>query len=338
MKKNKRSNDWIVGLSIISALVLIVVATLWLQQADIGGKRQSLTARFRDVGNMQVGNSVVIRGVVAGRVKGIELADSGWVTAEFDLKDDVTLPVDPVVLIQAATLFGEWQAMVTPRSGVPDIREVHAQLNDVDFAPQGSLPGAVLPDIAQLTTVAGGIAGNVASLAERVRTAFDEQAARELRTTLANFNRMSNDLARMVQRQSRNLDSIALAVRSGAGTLSEASESLARTIGRADSATADGELQQILSDTRVATTNVRDASERLNTLMSSLELTGTSVRGAMDRMDSVLAKVDRGEGSLGLLITDQSLYRSSDSLLIEMRALIADVKKDPRRYFRMSVF
>jgi phospholipid/cholesterol/gamma-HCH transport system substrate-binding protein len=76
----KRSNDWIVGSVVIAATVMIVAATLWLQQADIGKRRESATARFRDVGNMQVGNAVVIRGVRSGRVQRIELADSGWVT------------------------------------------------------------------------------------------------------------------------------------------------------------------------------------------------------------------------------------------------------------------
>lgn len=334
----RRSNDWMVGAAIVVTLVLVVASTLWLQQADLGGERLGVTARFRDVGNMQVGNAVVIRGVRSGRVKGIELGENGWVTAELELDEGIDLPPDPVVLIQAASLFGEWQATVTSRTGVPDNREVHAQLNDEDLAPKGALPGAVLPDIAQLTTVAGGIAGNVASVAERVRTAFDDEAARELRASLRNFNQLSSDLARTVRSQSRNLDSIAVDVRAGAGDLNEAASALARTIGRIDTATDSGEIRGIVEETQRASQNIREASARLNALMASLESAEVSLRGVVVKADSVLGKVDRGDGSLGLLINDPSLYRNSDSLMVDLRALIADVKKDPRRYFGIKIF
>lgn len=334
----KRSNDWLVGAAIIATLVLVVASTLWLQQADIGGGRLAVSARFRDVGNMQVGNAVVIRGVPSGRVKRIELVEAGWVLADLELAEGIALPPDPVVLIQASSLFGEWQATVTSRDGVPAVREVHAQLDDIDRAPSGALPGAVLPDIAQLTTVAGGIAGNVASVAERVRTAFDDEAARELRASLRNFNQVSAELARTVRLQGRNLDSIAVDVRAGASDLSDAAASLSRTISRVDTATATGEVRNIVEETQRASQNIREASARLNALMASLESAEVSLRGVVVKADSIFGKVDRGEGSIGLLVNDPSLYRNSDSLLIDLRALIADVKRDPKRYFGLRLF
>lgn len=335
---NKRSNDWIVGIVVIVSTALIVAATLWLQQADLGGKRETATARFRDVGNMQVGNALVIRGVPSGKVRQIELAPSGWVTATFDLAEGIVLPDDPVVLIQASTLFGEWQAVMTSRSGVPAIREVLDQLADVTDAPAGSLPGAVLPDIAQLTTFAGGIASNVASVAERVRVAFDDEAARELRTTIRNFSALSTDLSRTVRVQTRNLDSVAVDVRAGANDLSAASAALARTVARVDSATAGGEVRSIVEETQRAAANMREASLRLADLMRALESAEANLRGAVIKSDSVLGKINRGEGSLGLLVNDPSLYRNTDSLLIDLRALIADVKRDPKRYFGIRIF
>ena len=45
-----------------------------------------------------------------------------------------------------------------------------------------------------------------------------------------------------------------------------------------------------------------------------------------------MAKINRGQGSLGLMVNDPSLYRNADSLLVTMRSLIADVKARPSRY------
>ena len=334
----QRSNDWLVGSVIIVVMVGIVVTTLWLQQADLGDRRTGVTARFRDVGNMQVGNAVVIRGVRAGRVQGMTLGANGWVIVEMDLDEGIALPLDPVVLIQTATLFGEWQATVTSRAAAPQIEDVVAQLADSDGAPSGALPGAVLPDIAQLTTMAGGIAGNVADISDRVRVAFDDSAARELRTSIRNFTILSADLARTVRIQGRNIDSIAARVKVGADDFSESSAALRRTMERLDSATGTGEVASILSETQRAAVNMRAASERLAALSLSLTSTESSLRGAVTKADSVLAKVDRGEGTLGLLVNDPSLYRNSDSLLVEMRSLMADFRRDPKKYFSLRVF
>lgn len=333
-----RSNDWLVGIAIIATMVLVVAATLFLQQTDLGEKRTGISARFRDVGNLQPGNVVVIRGVRAGRVRSIELADRGWVVVDMDLDEGVLLPVDPVVLIQSSSLLGEFQALVSARSGAPQIREVEQQLTDTAGAPLQALPGAVLPDLAQLTTVAGGIAGNVASVAERVRTAFDDSAARELRASIRNFSTLSQDLARAVRVQSRNLDSIAVDVRSSMSDVARTAEAIRKTTGRVDSATAAGEIANIIKETERATANLRAASTRLNDLTMALQESEAGLRSTIAQADSVLGKVNRGEGTLGLLVNDQSLYRNSDSLLVDLRTLINDFKRDPKRYFALRVF
>jgi phospholipid/cholesterol/gamma-HCH transport system substrate-binding protein len=287
---------------------------------------------------MQVGNQVVIRGVLAGRVEEIALAENGWVTAELSLSEGIRVPRDPVVMIQAATLFGEWQAVISSRSGAPAIREVLLQLDDTLGAPPATLAGAVLPDIAQLTSVAGGIAGNVASVAERVRVAFDDSAARELRSTIRNFNQMSSELAAAVRLQSRNLNLVAEEVRGGVGDLSAGAAALQRSIGRLDSATSAGEVQSIIGDTRRAAANMLEVSTRLQAITLSLERAEVGLRGVVTKADTLLGRVERGEGTIGLLVNDPSLYRNSDSLVIDLRAFLADFRRNPKRYVNLSVF
>ena len=333
-----RSNDWLVGAAILATMGLVIAATLFLQQADLGERRQEVTARFRDVASLQVGNAVVIRGVRSGRVREIELAPNDWLQVTMDLDEGVALPTHPVGLIQSSSLLGEFQLLIAPMTGAPQIREVTAQLEDSVGAPREAFPGAVLPDIAQLTTVAGGIAGNVASVAERVRTAFDDSAARELRASIRNFTQLSQDLARAVRVQSRNLDSIAVNVRSSMADVARTAEAIRLTSGRVDSATAQGEIANIIKETELATANLRAASARVNDLTVSLQRSEQNLHGAIAKADSVLGKVNRGEGTLGLLINDQSLYRNSDSLLVDLRTLINDFRKDPKRYFALRVF
>lgn len=211
----------------------------------------------------------------------------------------------------------------------------------VDSIPIGILiagfTGIVLALLASYSFT-GGIAGNVASVAERVRVAFDDSAARELRTTIRNFNTMSTQLTATVRTQSRNLDSVAANVRVGAQDLSTGMLAFQRSVSRLDSATSQGEVERIIGETQQAAINLRAISERLATMSVSLQQTEGSLRSALGKADTIFGRIERGEGSLGLLVNDPSLYRNSDSLMVDLRSLIADFRRNPKRYVNLSIF
>jgi phospholipid/cholesterol/gamma-HCH transport system substrate-binding protein len=39
-----------------------------------------------------------------------------------------------------------------------------------------------------------------------------------------------------------------------------------------------------------------------------------------------------------MLVNDPAFYQNSDSLVMELRALIADFRKNPRRYVNLRIF
>lgn len=333
----KRANDFIVGITIILAILIIGGATLWVKQADPGRRRTTVTARFRDVGNARVGAKAVIRGVQSGRVQEMRLADNGWVEVELSIEPEVELPRDAVVLLNESSLFGEWQATVLERAGLPRDEEVARQISEAEFG-QGVLPGATLPDIAKLTAVAGRIAGDVASVAERVDVAFDDRAARELRASIRNFADLSTVLAQTVRAQSKNLDEMSASVRGGVNSLVGAVADMRAVSARVDSSTERGEVRQIVEDAGMAARELRAASERLSTMSVRLADSEARLQTFLARSDSVMNRINRGEGSLGLLVSDPSLYHSSDSLMRELRELVADMKRNPKKYVNVRVF
>lgn len=334
----KRSNDFIVGLTVLVGVVAIVAATLWVKQADLRNKTERVTARFRDVGNVRVGASVVLRGVRAGRVEKIELGDGGWVEVSMTLDPEVQLPRDPVVLLNESSLFGEWQATITEEAAFPRDELVARQLAEARSAGGSALPGATLPDIAQLTAVAGRIAGDVASVAGRFEVAFDDEAARELRSSIRNFATLSASLSQTVKAQSRNLDALSADMRRGMNRLANAAESVDRVAHRVDSSTATGQVRHIVDDIAVAATTLKEMSEEMRAMSRQLTRAQGRLESVLTTTDSVMLKINTGQGSIGLLVNDPSLYRNGDSLVTELRALIADIKAHPRKYVNLRVF
>ena len=59
-----------------------------------------------------------------------------------------------------------------------------------------------------------------------------------------------------------------------------------------------------------------------------------------NRVDQVVAGLESGRGTAGQLLHDRQLYENMNRAVLEVRELIAEVRKDPRKYLnvRVSIF
>lgn len=333
----KRANDVLVGSVVLIVIAALVAGILWVKQSDIGRRQSEIVAHFRDVGNARVGNSVVVRGVVGGRIEGIELAPEGWVEVRMRLDPSVRMPVDPVVLLNESSLFGDWQATIVERRALPADAGLAREVADAS-RDSGVLPGASLPGIGKLTAVAGQIAGDVASVASRFGTAFDDSAARDLHASIRNVADLSATLRSVTQAHASDLDTLSDQLRDAMGTLNRAANVVELTARRLDSATTSDQARQLVTNFSDAAFELRHAATQVRDLSTRFRSTQARAEAFLATGDSVLAKMNRGQGTLGLLLNDPSLYLRADSLLLELRALSADVRANPKRYVSVRLF
>jgi phospholipid/cholesterol/gamma-HCH transport system substrate-binding protein len=332
----RKRQDFLVGATVLVVTVMLLVSVLWMQQSDPTRRRQRIVARFQDVGNARVGNAAVIRGVRAGRIQQIELGDDGAVLVHLSLERGAQLPLDPVVLLNESSLFGEWQATIMERSSLPRDESVRRQIatNNVD----GQLPGATLPDIAKLTAVAGQIAGDVAEVAGRVDVAFDATAAQELRASIRNFAVLSSTLATTVRDHATDIDTLSTHLRSAVNTLNRTARTTEIIANRVDSSMASGELRRLIDDLGVAAAELRATTTTLHAMSKQLAGTQNRLDSFLTSGDSVLTQMHSGQGTLGRLLTDSSLYVGTDSLVTSLRALVGEVRANPKKFFNLRVF
>ena len=55
------------------------------------------------------------------------------------------------------------------------------------------------------------------------------------------------------------------------------------------------------------------------------------------RLDTVLQNLNAGEGTAGRLLRDKQLYENMNQTITEIRALVAEITKDPRKYLNVKV-
>ena len=63
-----------------------------------------------------------------------------------------------------------------------------------------------------------------------------------------------------------------------------------------------------------------------------------SLRTTTGKLNATLAKLEKGEGTAGKLLTDTLLYRDVRSLVTRLDSVTADFKKNPKRYINLTIF
>ena len=58
----------------------------------------------------------------------------------------------------------------------------------------------------------------------------------------------------------------------------------------------------------------------------------------MARLSRIAARVEAGEGSIGRLFVDTTLALQAEDLLEQMSSLLDDIRANPRKYVRLSIF
>jgi phospholipid/cholesterol/gamma-HCH transport system substrate-binding protein len=114
------------------------------------------------------------------------------------------------------------------------------------------------------------------------------------------------------------------------------------------------ELRAAFAELRLAAIALRRTAEGVESAETGAALTGaigeversaqalTSAAGRLEEslgsFASVMEKIDNGNGTLGRLVNDGTMYDEMNNTLREMRALAADIRERPSRYINVRVF
>lgn len=334
----KRRNAFAVGATVIVAALLTTAAAIWLGHVQIGARPERVTARFRTVEGLGVGAPVTLRGVKVGQVYSVALTDDNWVVATLKLEDRPEIPASPAVIASTASLFGEWEAKIISLTDPLEDPTVVADLMAAKEAGPDDWPGATLPDIGQLTAQAGRIAGDIALLTDRVGAVFDSTTAAKVRSSLDEFLAMVNRLTAFTDRQTKKVDSLSTAALTGTTDFAGAARNLQATMARLDSATSDGQLASIVNSAQGSSADLRAATADLRTLLGAAREHEVSLVRVLVAADSIMARLQAGQGTLGMLTRDSALYVETTATMRALHELIADIQVNPRKYFKFSVF
>ena len=92
-----------------------------------------------------------------------------------------------------------------------------------------------------------------------------------------------------------------------------------------------------------ATNNLQTLTDRLNRgegtagkLMTDATLFNR-LNSVADRFDQLMTRLNDGQGTAGQLLKDKQLYENMNGAVTDLRTLIVDIKKDPKKFLNVKV-
>lgn len=334
----RRGRELLVGAVIIAAVVVGVVGTLWLKGSNWGQPDLPVEVLLRDVAQLSAGNSVKFRGVKIGQVEGIAVEPTGLaVRVHLRLDGDVVIPDDAVVVLAPESFFGDWQAEIVTKDRYPGFTffEVPADEMVRDTLVLG---GYALPELSRLTASAEQISDNLADLSERLEVAFNEETATNMAQAIANVEAVTSELRSFVSSESASASNLARTADSALVEIREASRMARMSFARLEQVMASNQLDSIVVNVAAATGSIQQIASELEGPSQNLSRTLASADSAFQRLDELTARVAAGEGAVGRLLVDSTLAVRAEDVLLSLDLLLQDVRENPRRYVRLSIF
>ena len=328
---------------LIAVFALVMAGLLIFAVGGAGGffwQTYSLKVRFVNVAGLMAGSPVRVAGVSVGSVTDVELTPTGVVVVFTVNQDMQPLVTDKsIATIGSISLLGEGAVDLTARpDGVP--------IPEWGFVNSGVAEGS----IAQLTTEATSGLSEAKALVEDLRKGkgtmgklfTDESLYRELESMVTASERVASAIASgkgtagkfandprlydEMQKSVANLNAITTKLRNGEGSLGQLMN--------------DPALAKSLNAT---STNLETMTGRLNRgegtagKLLNDDALYKKIDGMTARVDSVLQQLNEGQGTAGLLLRDKQLYENMNQTVSEMKSLIAEIKKDPKKYLNVKV-
>ena len=299
-----REHEIILGAVVFAAAIILVLGTVWLSEqyaGAAGGYR--IDVRFDSVPGLQKGDPVTFRGVWVGKVLSIAL-DNGKPIVSLGFAEVENLPNDSQFLIKSEGLLGG--QMIEIQIGTSE------QLLSDGAAIQGVSGSGVEQVMAETGMLVGSINTAMSQITDEKNLVHLGNALAQVDTTT---QRLSVLLAENREHIAQLLDSLALASGDASGILNENRE-----------------------DLRTAVKNLAVTMEQFAKFSTEIETTSVVMRNTFDNLDQISRQIQKGHGTLGRLVQDEAVYEHLDRTLTSIDSLLEDIKRDPTRYFRFSVF
>lgn len=300
-----------VALFCIAAVLIFYFGATFLKGINILGKKNYYYAVFEDIGALHESTNVTLNGYGIGKVTDITLLSSNPVRicAEILITEKLDIPEDSRFEVAQKDVLG---GMV-----------VNLRLGESSrFAKSGDtlgcyLAAGMLDGLGDMLTQLRSVVASIDTIGLGLKAAFRPQdslnGGNSLKGTLDNLQEATGELAQLLEHNGPRIGNVVAQL-----------DKLSRTLGEASP-----KIDAILS-------NVDNISDSL--AQANIRTLVNNAQEAVTNVNQVIAKVEQGQGTVGQLIYNDSLYHSLNNTIESLNLLVQDLKENPSKYINVTVF
>lgn len=288
-------------------IALLFIGFNYLKGINVFSKGIDYNVQYETSGGLLVGDPVIIDGLAVGRVKSVTLQqDQSGVDVILNFEQRLKIPADSYALIRGNLMGEKYVQMFLGDSSelIPDggtltgkIESDLANTISQEFKPITDKVKTMLSSMDTAINVLRGI------FTEEVQNDFAKSMA-SIKTTLESFNNSADRVNALINKEESNIDSIITDVSGFTQTVNQSKD----------------EMTQILD-------NLKLISDSLKTV--EWQSLAGEFQKAADNINAISAKINSGDGSLGMLVNDQQLYTDLTKTLTTLDSVLNEFGKDP---------
>ncbi len=314
----KLSRELKVGTLFILGLALLFWGYNFLKGKNVFKSERVFYAIYENVSGLNSSNVVSINGLEVGQVKDVYFEEnfSGHVVVVLSVNSNFPIPKNSIARIFSSDLMGSKEVAIVLGNSKEMVISGDTLMSDSE----ASLKEEVNRQVQPLRKKAEDLLGSIDSAATIVTTIFNESARENLTNSFASIEKTFYAL----QHTTMKMDTM---VRTESNRLSH-------IIANMESITT--KLDENKDDISNIITNFSNISDSL--VKADMATTFINANKAIGELALIMEKINRGEGSIGALVHNDSLYFHIEKSMADLNKLLEDIKKHPKKYVRLTIF
>lgn len=304
MKINKETK---IGIVAVIAFALLFWGFNFLKGKNILFTSNYYFVVYNHINGLEDASPVHLNGYKVGVVEQIKLhkQQRGKIIVRFSVEKGIQVPLNSIASIEPASLIAG--------------KIINLKFSDSEkFHQKGdTLQGVVEKDLqSQLSDELIPIKDKAERLIESmdsVLSVFDTERRENLRKSLDNLKLITTDISGLVTEEKQKLAGIISNFESISNNLKNNNDKISNVL----------ENFSNISDS-LAQANIKSTVLNANKTLSELS--------------QISGKINNGEGTIGLLIHNDSLYVNLNNLASDLDKLVIDLNENPKRYVHFSLF
>ncbi len=314
----KKSKPFTIGVTFILAIIIFIWGFNYLKGRDLFKKQMYLYAVYPTVNGLVRAKPVYINGLRVGQVNDLYFAKdmSGKIVVELLIQTDFPIPKNTVAHIFSADLMGSKSIELK----LGDSPELAKNGDTLPTSVERSLMEEVDKQMRPLKKKAEMLLSSIDTLVDAFNAVMTEasiknleSSLRNLRLTIKNISNTTNAVDGMIQKEIPTISSILTSTDSLIVSLNQNTGHINNVISNLDNITDS-----------LAAADIKGLVDKINSSLNDI--------------NNITAQIQSGQGTAGKVLYNDSLYRELNKSAEELNKLLKDIRENPKRYVKFSLF